>query len=182
MASMRLIIRALNRFAWSPALAGCLIAFDPQYVLSYRNRAIAYHYAGAHEKAQSDLDAAAKIKPKDAYIASWREIISLHDKSPSILAQTEAQLETAEWPGPIVKFLLGDTSQQTLFASAKDPDPQKARGQQCEANFFAGQFQLQKGFRDEAKRLLQLAVRDCPRQFLEAGAAIADLRALDNRR
>ena len=35
--------------------------------------------------------------------------------------------------------------------------------------------------KEEAKRAFQIAVRDCPRQFLEMGAATADLRALNSK-
>jgi lipoprotein NlpI len=155
---------------------------DSRSALGYRNRGIAYYYAGDHAKAEADLETAAKIKPNDAYIASWREILSYQTKSPSVLVQTESQLDMAVWPGPIVRFLLGETNQKTLFASAKDSDSQKTRKQQCDATFFAGQFELHKGSKDEARRLFQLAVRDCPRQFLEVGAATADLMALDGKR
>jgi tetratricopeptide (TPR) repeat protein len=158
------------------------IRIDPQSALSYRNRGVAHHYAGAHAKAQADLEAAAKIKPNDAYIASWLEILAYPANSSGFLAQTVSQLDMSAWPGPIARFLLGETTQQTLFALAKASDPQKNRNQQCEANFFVGQFELQKGAKDEARRLLQLAERDCPRNFLEAHAARADLRALDSKR
>ncbi|MGJ5076366.1 tetratricopeptide repeat protein [Bradyrhizobium oligotrophicum] len=158
------------------------IRIHPDSVSSYRNRGLAYHYAGAHAKAEADLEAAAKIKPNDPYIASWRELLSYQANSPSALIQTASQLDIAAWPGPIVKFLLGQITQQALFASTKDPDLQKTRKQQCEANFFVGHFELQRGSRDEAKRFLQVAARDCPRQFLEAAAATADLRALDSKR
>ena len=58
------------------------------------------------------------------------------------------------------------------------PNPQKKKGQLCEANFFNGQLALRKGMKPEAVRLFRLAVSGCPRTFIESRAARAELVAL----
>ena len=121
---------------------------------------------------------AARLMPKDAYIALWREIASRRADERSTLEQAVSQIDMAAWPAPIIRFLLGENTKEGLLAAANDSDVKKSRERLCEVNFFVGQFALQTGSKDEAKRAFQIAVRDCPRQFLEMGAATAELRVL----
>jgi tetratricopeptide (TPR) repeat protein len=157
------------------------IRLDQQRAISYRNRGIAHLYSGSRANALADLDAAARLMPKDAYIAVWREIASRQADGRSTLEKDVSQIDMAAWPAPIIRFLLRENTQEVLLASAKDPDPKKNRERLCEVNFFVGQFALQTGSKDEAKRAFQIAVRDCPRQFLEMGAATAELRVLNSK-
>jgi tetratricopeptide (TPR) repeat protein len=157
------------------------IRLDQQYTSSYRNRGIAHLYSGSRATAQADFDMAAQLRPKDAYIALWREIASRRADERSTLEQAVSQIDMTAWPAPIIRFLLGENTQEVLLASAKDSDPKKSRERLCDANFFVGQLALQRGSKEEAKRAFQIAVRDCPRQFLEMAAATADLRALNGK-
>jgi lipoprotein NlpI len=157
------------------------IRLDQKYTISYRNRGIAYLYSGSAAKAQADLETATQLTPKDAYLALWREIAERRANAPSTLAHAVSQIDMATWPAPIARFLQGDGTQAALLASAKDSEPKKSRERLCEANFFIGQLALQRGSKDEAKRAFQISARDCPRQFLEMAAAVAELRALDNK-
>jgi GAF domain-containing protein len=83
---------------------------------------------------------------------------------------------------PVVRLLLGESTPTALLASATDSDQKKSRERLCEANYFIGQFALQRGSKEEAKRAFQIAGRDCPRQLLEMGAAVAELRVFDKTR
>jgi tetratricopeptide (TPR) repeat protein len=161
------------------------VKFGPTNWIRYRNRGIAHFYGGSRGNAQADLDMAARLMPMDAdtayaYTALWREIISRQTNGPSILAQVVSQLNMAAWPGPIVSFVLGQGTQEAVLAFAKQSDPKQSRERVCEAQFFIGRFALGTGSKDEAKRAFQIAVRDCPRQSLEMGAATAELRALNS--
>jgi lipoprotein NlpI len=48
-------------------------------------------------------------------------------------------------------------------------------------NFFIGTLELQKGSKEKAKRLFQVAASHCPRTFLEWRAAVAELKALEGK-
>jgi lipoprotein NlpI len=157
------------------------IRLDQQYTSSYRNRGIAHLYSGSRATAQADFDLAARLRPKDAYIALWREIASRRADERSTLEQAVSQIDMTAWPAPIIRFLLGENTQEVLLASAKDSDPKKSRERLCDTNFFVGQLALQRGSKEEAKRAFQIAVRDCPRQFLEMAAATTELRALNGK-
>jgi lipoprotein NlpI len=152
-----------------------------QHLTSHRNRAIAYLYIGSPVKAQADLEMAAQLTPKDAYVPLWREIVEHRANRPSTLVQGAPQIGMEEWPAPIARLLLGETTPAALLASAKDPDPKKSRERLCEATYFVGQLALQKGSKEEAKRAFKMAMRDCPREFLEMGAAVAELKVLDKK-
>lgn len=55
------------------------------------------------------------------------------------------------------------------------------KGQVCETYFYAGELALGRNARDEAVRLLRLAVDACPRNYVEWPAANAELHRLDTR-
>jgi lipoprotein NlpI len=52
------------------------------------------------------------------------------------------------------------------------------KAQTCEANFYGGKLASQRGKKDEAKRFFELAAAECPKSFIEYGAAISELRTL----
>jgi lipoprotein NlpI len=153
------------------------IRLNEQYASSYRNRGIAYLYSGSRAKARADLEMATQLRPKDAYVALWRELAERRANAPSTLAHVLSQIEMGVWPAPVIRLLLRETTPAALLASAKESDPKKSRERLCEANFFIGQLALQRGSKEEAKRAFQIAVRDCPPELLEMGAATAELTA-----
>jgi lipoprotein NlpI len=131
------------------------------------------------KKLYADIELAAKLKPEDAYYALWREVATWVANKPSTLVQAASQIDMAKWPAPVVKFFLGEITQASLIDSATDIDRQKTRECLCEANFFVGRIALRRGAREDAKRAFKAALLDCPRQFLETGAAAAELKALE---
>lgn len=74
--------------------------------------------------------------------------------------------------------MLGTMTADEVMAAADDPDPVKKKGQICEANFFTAELALQRGVKEEARRLFGLALADCPPTFVEAQAAAAELKLL----
>lgn len=76
---------------------------------------------------------------------------------------------------------MGEIDLAALLAAAGDPDPGKARGQLCEARFFAGELALLNGGKDAAEGLFRLAASECPNNFLRWSAATVELRALGRR-
>ena len=93
---------------------------------------------------------------------------------PSHLAETSKQLDMNVWPAPIIRQFLGELSGAQTMAAAADVDPKKQAAQICEANFYGGELALLKKDRQEAARLLKLAAKDCPQDFVESTAAIAE--------
>jgi lipoprotein NlpI len=153
------------------------IRLDEQYASSYRNRGIAYLYSGSRAKARADLEMATQLLPKDAYVALWRELVERRANAPSTLAHSLSQIEMAAWPAPVIRLFLGEITPAALLSFAKDSDSKKSQGRLCDANFFVGQLALLRGSKEEAKSAFQIAARACPPEFLEMGAAAAELNA-----
>jgi lipoprotein NlpI len=84
-----------------------------------------------------------------------------------------------KWPAPVIRLYLSQSTLAAVLAAADNPDANIKKGQVCEANFFGGEFALQRGRKDEARRLLDLAAEDCPKTFIEYNSAKAELKAFD---
>jgi len=82
------------------------------------------------------------------------------------------------WPAPIIRFFLGDTTQDAVFAAAQQGDGGAVKGQVCEANFYIGEWLAQKHDQAGAKPLLTKAASDCPTNFIEWSPAQMDLAGL----
>jgi lipoprotein NlpI len=77
-----------------------------------------------------------------------------------------------------VRLYLGQIAPADLNTAADNPNAAIKKEQVCEANFYSGRLALQRRKKDDAKHLFELAVAECPRSFLEYGAANAELRTL----
>jgi tetratricopeptide (TPR) repeat protein len=156
-----------------------LIRLDPQSGVGYYFRGLTYWHSGSFAKSLTDFDEAARLDPKGHYLALWREIVSKRTDQPSQLAEAATHLDMTKWPAPIVNLFLGALTPEQVMGAADDSNPKKRKGQVCEANFFTAELALQRGSREDARRLLELAAADCPKTFVESSAAITELRALE---
>jgi lipoprotein NlpI len=127
----------------------------------------------------ADLAQASKLDPEYAYYALWIDIIDKRRNEASSLPQAAAHFNMSKWPAPVIRLFLGETTPAAVLAAVDDPDPTTRGGQLCEANFYSGEFALQQGAKEEAKRLFRLAAAGCARDFVEGPAAGAELNALD---
>src|SRR4029077_7023654 len=135
-------------------------------------------YFGAVPKATADLNRSSALDPKEPYTALWLEIVKKRSHHASRLAKTAAIIDMTKWPAPIVRLYLGQITPADASTAADDRDIAIKKGQVCEVNFYGGRLAVQRGKKDDAKRLFELAAAECPRSFLEFGAANADLKAL----
>jgi len=153
-----------------------VIRLDPSDSFAFFNRGVTYFLLGGRTAdAQADFKKANELNPKDAYTAIWLDLTERRNGVPSHLAETSKQLDMTAWPAPIIRQFLGElTAAQTITAAA-DQDPKKQAAQTCEANFYSGEFALLKKNKPEATRLFKQASKDCPLEFVESTAAIAEL-------
>lgn len=166
------------------------IQLDPTYAIAYFSRGDLYKRMGDFDRAMADLNdsirfdpnyakayfkKANEINPKDPYTALWLDLSERRNGVANRLAETSKQLDMTAWPAPVVRQFLGELSAAQTIAAAADQDPKKQAAQTCEANFYSGEFALLKKNKPEATRLLKLAAKDCPLEFVESTAAIAEL-------
>jgi lipoprotein NlpI len=153
------------------------IRLDPDDAPAYFSRGLAYFLVGNHTAdAEADFKKANQLNPQDSYIALWLDLARRRNGVSSQLAETAKQLDMTAWPAPVVRQFLGELSAAQTIAAAADPDPKKQAAQTCEANFYSGELALlNKKSKPEALRLLKLASKDCPMDYIESTAAIAEL-------
>jgi lipoprotein NlpI len=154
------------------------IRIDPKLVGAHIDRGAAFLANGSLADAQTDFAQANAVDPKYAFAVLWLDLTERRNRLPSRLADLKTKLDMTAWPASVVRYLLGEIDLAALLAAADDPDPGKARGQLCEARFFAGELALINGDKDGAKALLRLAASECPKNFVQWPAANAELRTL----
>lgn len=157
---------------------GAAIRLAPQYAWIYASRGRLLVSTGQSTEALADFDRAAELEPNGAYHALWREIAARRAGSSSQLSAAAEKLDLAQWPGPVVRLYLGRLTPADLLTAADNPDPVKKREQVCEANFYTAAYVLMRDDRSAAIRLFRLAAADCPHNFIEFDAALAELKAL----
>jgi lipoprotein NlpI len=86
----------------------------------------------------------------------------------------------SQWPAPIIRLFLGEMTFDDVLKAADDTSSIKMKGQVCETNLFAGELALGRGEKDEAVRLLHLAVDGCRRDSTWS-LANADLHRLNTK-
>lgn len=155
-----------------------LIELEPKNARAYHIRGVAHFQAGALSKSLTDFDRASELDRKYAYAALWRDVVAKRSNLPSRLAEAVGDLDMSKWPAPIIHLFLGESSPEALFAAADDSNGARKRAQICEANFYTGAWLRQRGERERARLLFQLAATECPQSFVERQAANAELKEI----
>jgi lipoprotein NlpI len=129
-------------------------------------------------KALADVSQANALDPAEPYSALWLDILGQRSRLPSQMAKATAKVDRGAWPAPIIKLFLGELTTEATLAAADHADPTTRRGQACEVNFYTAEIALLGGAKPEATRLFELAVRDCPKTWIEFEAANVELKSL----
>jgi lipoprotein NlpI len=172
----------VRRGEYDRAIAGFsqAIQLNPKLVDHFYDRGSTYLLVGATSKALVDLTQGNALDPKNTDTILMLEIALKRSNLPSRLAQTTLGVDMTKWPAPIIRLYLGQLTPEAVRVAAADPDAKTETDQVCEANFFLGELALQRGDKDDAIRLFQLAAADCPKSSVEYTAiANAELKALD---
>jgi lipoprotein NlpI len=158
------------------------IRLNPSTAWFYPTRARASLYSGNLSKALADFTQVTAMIPKSHYMALWLEIVNKRSQLQSQLGEATKQLDMTKWPAPVIRFYLGQLTPQALLAAADDPDAKKKAKQICEAFFYTGQWQLQRGDKRQATALFQKALSSCSKTTsIEHEAAREELKALNVR-
>jgi lipoprotein NlpI len=149
-------------------------------VNAYIARGALFLASGASAKARADMKQAARIAPKNAYAVLWSDIAERRAKQKGRLAAKNGTkgLDMKAWPAPVVRLYAGEINPDAVLAGADSPSDTVKAAQLCEANFYSGEYALIGGSREDAAKLFQAAVKDCPRGFLEGIAAAAELKGM----
>jgi lipoprotein NlpI len=158
------------------------IRLDPQSPQAFKNRGYSRFLRGNFAESSKDLAETLRLTPGDADAARWQFLARARAGD---IQGARAELRGAKinpdgktWPGPVIGFLLGRMDVNALLQSAEHQDAKVRAEQVCEAEFFAGQWELIQGRANEARNRLQRAAQSCPKDFLEYEGAAAELRRL----
>jgi tetratricopeptide (TPR) repeat protein len=176
------VFRARGDF--EQALSNITQAIDlaPNNPYLYRWRGTAHFQAGLLPEALDDLGRSTELDQMDLYTQLWLDLVRQKSGQPSQLDEAAKQLDMSQWPAPVVRLFLGQTTfEAVLTEAADDANTVKMKGQVCEAYFYAGELALGRGATEQAMRQLHLAVDVCPRRHLEWPAASAELHRLDTK-
>lgn len=154
------------------------LKIDPNNQATYFNRGVAYYVIGGRTAdAEADFKKAVELDPKDAYAAIWLDLAARRNNAASRLREQSAQLDMTAWPAPVMREFLGESNAAQTLAAAQNNDPKLNRGRSCEANFYSGEFALLGKNKQQALQMLKRAASDCPRSYVEAAAAMAEVIA-----
>jgi tetratricopeptide (TPR) repeat protein len=147
------------------ALGGATTAVDRRTALYYRGHA--NFNLGQYVQAADDFDAslAGRTTPR-ARLGPllWRYAAQVRTRRDArgALAKDIAGENLDEWPGQIVKFLVGKMLAGELEVVAESDDAAKRSNGKCPAAFFIGMDALRRGDKQRARDQLQLAQARCP--------------------
>jgi lipoprotein NlpI len=169
---------AVGRRSYAGALKDLdkAVQLNPRSLPAISIRGIVRFYAGRYRDAEADLAKAVGATPKSAYHVLWLYLArQMQGKDgAAALREQSRSLNLGAFPGPIVRFYLGEGTADEVIAATKRGSPQAQREQLCEASFYLGELYLLRGNRDEAVHLFRQAMGTGLTYFFEyQGAAVA---------
>ena len=131
-------------------------------------RALAYYYSGAADKALSDLKRSVAVDPKDwtaIHAVFWYEIIARRHRLPELESSLkDAVLRTADKLP--TALLLGRGTRADIEARPKEESkkgPDHRRYMSCDASYWGGLWSRLQDHRQDAIEYLRRADQDCPK-------------------
>jgi lipoprotein NlpI len=157
------------------------VALNSDYAAdSYAYRGYFELVLGDAQKASADLAKSAELKiwPYNAlWLSLARMKANLPDADAHSLARNAAQFDLTQWPGTVVKFLMGQAKPEEVAAAANQGDPQKLVERVCDADFYVAEYDLAHNAA-AAKLGFQRAAEKCPFASFERMGATAELMRL----
>jgi hypothetical protein len=162
------------------ALASATTATDRRTALYYRGHA--NFNLGQYAQAADDFDASLAGRTAKSRLGPllWRYASQVRTRRDArgALAKDIGQESLDEWPGPIVRFLLGKLPAGELEVVAESDDAAKRSNGKCPSAFFIGMDAIRRGDKQRARDQLQLAQARCPTVSELNWAASSELKRL----
>jgi tetratricopeptide (TPR) repeat protein len=159
-----------------------VIRLNPKFTYAYQKRGDAYFFQSSLTAAIANFEAAISAAPSSnaaVYAALMLHLAMKrqgHDEA-ARLAQVAAAADLSKWPGPVLKFYLGQmTAEDVMKAANSDIEMQKWHV--CEANYFTGEDALVHDQRATALARLEAARDSCPKYDTEYIASLVELNRL----
>lgn len=163
------------------ALAGAQNPGERRSALFYRG--IANFNLGNFPQSAEDFDATLQGRPnfksKQAPLL-WRYAAQAAAKrdARTPLAREAGAESLNEWPGPIIRFLIGKGTAGELEVAAESDEAAKRTNGKCPTAFFIGMDAFRRGDKQRAREQFQLAQARCPTVSEFNWAASSELKRL----
>ena len=155
------------------------VALDSPYnPESFAYRGLIEMVTGEPDKAAADLAKSARMKIWSynvLWLALARAKAHVPDTDDVSLKANAAMLKTDAWPGPVLKFLMGEGKREALEPTAQTGDPARIAERVCDVDFYTAEFDLAHGDAATAKPHLARAADKCPFASFERMGATAEL-------
>jgi lipoprotein NlpI len=137
---------------------------------------------GDFKMALADEVRSYQLDPTDEYAAIWLYVVQRrnHLSGRAELAKNSAGFDQRDWPWPVVQLDLGKLPPAAVMAAAGQGKADDLPGQQCEADFFVGEYELLAGNRAAARMHFQAAIDSGLTNYYEYISAQTELAALSS--
>jgi lipoprotein NlpI len=158
------------------------IRLKPDYTAVLFVRGNTNFYLARFPNASADYQQSLNLNPSQPYAVLWLHLARKHlgEDDGEDLVQRAAKLDSTQWPGPVLKFYLGQMTADELIASASSPDSEKDKGQHCEATFYVAEHALLQHDHVRAMAGFQTARDICPKNYVEYAGAVVELKGLES--
>ena len=137
------------------------------------------NYAQSADDFDASLAGRPNFKSKQAPLL-WRyaaQVRARRDARAALVRDVGAE-SLNEWPGPILRFLMGKGTAGELEVAAESDDGAKRANGKCPAAFFIGMDAVRRGDKQRAREQFQLAQARCPTVSELNWAASSELKRL----
>jgi len=155
------------------------LKLDPRHQGALHARGHYLFYVSRFEAAENDFATLLAIRPS-GFDSIWLSLSRSRRglDGNAVLEQGVAKLKDGEWPAPVLQHLLGRLDGEALIAATATVDENKRKSQECEARFYIAARLITAGQNSAARPLLEKARDECPRNYVEYDAALAELKRL----
>jgi lipoprotein NlpI len=164
------------------ALADLTALIDAKFSAEiYQERGMLRWRTGDFSGAVGDLTAYVAARPWDVHGTLRLEMVRARagQLDPAVAAHDAREFDDEKWPAPLLALYAGkSTPEAALAAAAVARDAVKIVPQQCEADFYVGEWLLAKPDAEGGKALIAKARSECPHTDFEYGEAGIELARL----
>src|SRR5258707_2365621 len=136
--------------------------YDDDNLDLLRSKGVILWQMGRWSKAISAFERVSRGEPANGYDVMWLNLARLGgSKSDDDMAKRAQGIDLAKWPGPLVKLYAGQSAPEALDATiAAEPD-EDHDDDNCQADFFVGEWELRHDQKDAGIASLKEAVAGC---------------------
>jgi len=159
---------------------GEAVRIEPDDPDTFQRKGRAEFFLGKWGEAMVDFQKNLSLDPSNPYAFIWLHLAGARAGKDDAggMEQQAGKVRLTEWPAPIVNLLLGKMKPAIAIALGSDGDADRNMSQQCEAQFYVGEYLLTQRDKEGAATHLEAALGICSRAVPESLGAKLELKRL----